>query len=48
MKKYYKLDREEWIKEINDILSKTSDRWILWQIYQFAFHMTDDGKGGAE
>lgn len=44
MKKYYELDREEYIKAINDILSKTSDLWILWQIYLSAFHMTDEGK----
>lgn len=44
MKKYYELDREEYIKAINDILSKTSDLWILWQIYLSAFHMTGEGK----
>lgn len=48
MKKYYELNREDCIKAINDILSKTSDLWILWQIYRCAFHVTEDGKGGAE
>ena len=44
MKKYYELDREEYIKLINDILSETSDIWILWQIYLNAFHMTNEEK----
>lgn len=47
MKKYYELDREEYIKLINDILYKTSDIWILWQIYRYSVHMTEDEKGGA-
>ena len=42
MKKYYELDREEWIKAINNILSKISDCWILWQIYRCAVHMTEE------
>lgn len=46
-KKYYELDREECIKAINDILSKTSDLWILWQIYRFSVGMTKNEKGGA-
>lgn len=44
MRKYYKVDREEYIKLINDILSETSDIWILWQIYLSAFHMTNEEK----
>lgn len=48
MKKYYELDREEYIKLINDILAKTSDIWILWQIYLSAFHMTDEGRAEVE
>ncbi len=44
MRKYYEVDREEYIKLINDILSETSDIWILWQIYLSAFHMTNEGK----
>ncbi len=44
MRKYYEVDREEYIKLINDILSDTSDKWILWQIYLSAFHMIDEGK----
>lgn len=47
MKKNYGLDREEYIKLINDILSKTSDCWILWQIYRFSVNMTESEKGGA-
>ena len=47
MKKYYELDRAECIKTINDILSRTSDLWILWQIYRCSVHMTEDEKGGA-
>lgn len=42
MKQYYEIDQEEWINAINDIISKTSDRWILWQIYQCAVHMTEE------
>lgn len=48
MKKYYELDREDCINAINDIMSKTSDLWILWQIYRFSVNITEDGKGGAE
>lgn len=44
MRKYYEVDREEYIKLINDILSDTRDRWILWQIYLSAFHITNEGK----
>jgi hypothetical protein len=44
MKKYYEVDRDEYIKLINDILSETSDIWVLWQIYLSAFHITDEGK----
>lgn len=47
MKKYYDLDREECIKAINDILSKTSDLWILWQVYRLTVHITEDEKGSA-
>lgn len=47
MKKYYGLDREECIKAISDIISKTSDIWILWQIYRFSVGMTKDEEGGA-
>lgn len=43
MRKYYEVDREEYIKLINDILSKTSDIWILWHIYLYVFHMTNEG-----
>ena len=47
MKKYYELDREECIKAINDIMNKTSDLWILWQIYRCSVGLTQDMKGGA-
>ncbi len=40
MKKYYEIDREDCIKAINDIISKTSDLWILWQIYRMAVNIT--------
>jgi len=40
MKKYYELDREECIAAINEIMSKTEELWILWQIYRFAVGMT--------
>lgn len=40
MKKYYDMDLEECIKAINDILEKTRDLWIIWQIYRFAVGMT--------
>lgn len=48
MKKYYELDREECIKAINDILSKTIDLWILQNIYRFSVGMTKDEKDDAE
>lgn len=47
MKNYYELDREECINAINDIMSKTSNLWIIWQIYRFSVRMTKDEKGGA-
>lgn len=47
MKKYNELDREECIKAISDIMSKTSELWILWEIYRFSVNMTESEKGGA-
>ncbi|MBD5543719.1 MAG: hypothetical protein HDR01_05630 [Lachnospiraceae bacterium] len=48
MKKYYEFNREDCIKAITEIISKTSDLWILWQIYRFSTAMTEPEKGGAE
>lgn len=42
MKKYYELDREDCIKAINEIITKTEDLWILWQIYRMAVNMTEE------
>ena len=44
--KYYELNREDCIKAINDIMSKTSDLWILWTIYDFCVGMTREEEGG--
>lgn len=40
MKKHYERGLEEWIKAINEILSKIDDTWILWNICRFAIGMT--------
>ncbi len=42
MKEYYELDREECIKAINDILSKTNELWIIQNIYRFSVGMTKE------
>lgn len=47
MKKYYELSREECIKAITEIMSKTSKLWILQTIYCFSVGMTRDEKGDA-
>ena len=47
MKKYYELNREECIGAITEMLQKTDDLWILWQIYRTAVNMTKEQKGGA-
>ncbi len=41
-KKYYEMDREECIKAINDILEKTSEVWIIFEIYCFSVNMTKE------
>lgn len=43
-----KLNREDCIKAINDIMSKTRKLWILQIIYDFSVGMTREEEGGAE
>lgn len=47
MKKYYEMNREECIASINEILQKTDDLWIVWQIYRTVVNMTKEQEGGA-
>lgn len=47
MKKYYEMNREECIGAITEILHKTDDLWILWQIYRTAINMTKEEKDGV-
>lgn len=44
MKKYYELERDDCIKAIEDIIQKTNNLWILWQIYRMVVNVTKEDK----